>query len=98
MRHADHHRTAIEALHAEEAPADSPRVRHIAIGVLLAIAGIAGIWATVAHQSHTRGWAAVIALISLVGAIITWLAAMSLTLSKSGRDPQDRSALGGPHP
>jgi hypothetical protein len=79
----------VSALRSAEGRSNSPRLRRIGIGVLLAIGGIAGLYVALANHSRGRGWAAVVAVISLLGAAISWLAATTQGLSSSGRDPRD---------
>jgi peptidoglycan/LPS O-acetylase OafA/YrhL len=67
----------------------NPRLRRRILGTLALVAIAAFAYVALADDQHTRAWAGVVALVSLLAVAITWLAGVSGSLSDSGRDPGD---------
>ena len=79
----------VSALRARDSRRRDPRARRLVLGALL-LAGVVGIAIAVfVHDPQVRGWAATVAVVSLLSAVIAWLAGISRTLSDSERDPRD---------
>jgi hypothetical protein len=89
MRDAPGRPNSVTALRSRDRSAGSFRVRRVTVRALVVAAVIAAGAVALLTDRHLRGWAATIAVASLLGAAIAWLAGTSYSLSASGRDPQD---------
>ena len=79
---------SVSALRAQRRPRH-PRLRGAVLATLTGIAIAAAVTFALATDRQVRAWAATVAVMSLLGAVIAWLVGKSSTLSSSDRDPQD---------
>jgi hypothetical protein len=66
-----------------------PRLRRRILGGLLVVAIAAVVTVALASERQVRGAAAVLAAVSVLTIVVSWLSGVSPTLSSSERDPGD---------
>ena len=79
---------SVGALRSRNRPRQSMLRKSILRAVILVtIAAI--VVSALTNDRQMRGWGAAVAVLGVVIAAVAWLAGASLSLSKSGRDPQN---------
>jgi nicotinamide riboside transporter PnuC len=87
MTNSDRRPNSVSALRSR--PRANPGARRFVLILLLLVGVLAGATAFIATDRQTRGWSAAAMVISIVGAVVSWLVGASRSLSSSDRDPQD---------
>ena len=89
MRDARDQPNVVSAVRTGRRRPGNPRLRRRILGTLALVAIAALAYVAFADDQHTRAWAGIVALVSLLTVAIMWLARVSGSLSDSGRDPGD---------